>query len=232
MELGTHERWLLMRFLVWLIGDHPFYLGDGRTVERRAEFRAEKPQDRKRRLRMLRAKSKRGQLPSEDQSTLDLLERTSFYANKDECIYGQKPAGQKAHDKIHEGKRLYVAALVCRRLWPVCAPWEILESKIKHYESRSPRALEMRLREFEKEQIESGPLTCQGIVEERFTRYKSFYIMARIPRLANVPSPDQAAQRMEFLRAQGALMAITESERALLTSLCQRTLFQKIDIER
>lgn len=234
MEFDLHERQLLKSFLKWLQNDEQPISLDGRTIEHRAEFHPEEPKDRKTRLRVCRERRKMGQLSDEEQQSLDLLEKTSFYSNRYECVYAQKPARQKAHGNVHEAKRLYVIALVRRRLWPDDSLFDSLlslEIELPSYMDAAPRGLEIRLRQFEREQIESGPLTCLGVVEERFARFKSFCVGTSILHLSNAPGPEQPAERMAFLKEQGALMAITESERALLASLCEYRLFQNTDIK-
>ena len=266
MILLGDERRILKRFLVWLLRDErPITLADGRIVDRRAEFRAETRGARKKRLRALREKKKKGPLSEVDQQILDGLEHSSVYSNKFASVTHEKSSWRRATN-IEEAKRLYVAKLVYRKLCPEKNPYEFLE-RYTRYDNFGPRALEMRLREFQKDRIDSGQMTCRRVVEELFEGFKSFFVLRNMstsrdvansdpipkfnfeitlhadagaanladlipklnpffvgkyyPHLLNIASPEQPAQRMAWMNVQGARMTFTDSERALLVSLCE-----------
>lgn len=266
MILLGDERRVLKRFLVWLLRDErPITLADGRIVDRRAEFRAETRGARKKRLRVLREKKKKGLLSEVERQILDGLEHSSVYSNKFAAVTHQKSSGTRATN-IEDAKRLYVTKLVYRRLCPEKNPYEFLERNTR-YDNFGPRALEMMLRKFQKEHIDSGQMTCQRVVEELFEGFKSFSVLRAMrtsrdvansdaipkfnfeitlhadagaanlanlipklnpffvgkyyPHLLNAASPEQPAQRMAWMKAQGTRMTFTDSERALLVSLCE-----------
>lgn len=218
MFLDANDRRVLKRFLVHLLRDRPsIHLVDGRVVERGATFRAEPREARRKRLRVLRESRKQGLLSNEDQQIRDGLEGSSVYSSGYASVYRRKPAGKRAPN-IQETKRLYVAKLVYEKLCPEKNPYEFLESETC-YESAAPRALEMRLRGFEKECIAAGQITCFQVVESLFRMFKASEVARRHAELyqgfpgLGIP-PANIGRLTELMR-------VTESEIQLLQSLCQ-----------
>jgi hypothetical protein len=189
---------------------------DGRVVKR-GEFQAEAPEARKKRLRALREQRKKGLLSHEDQLMLEGLEGSSVYSSHYASVSRQKPAGRKGAN-VPETKRLYAAALVHKKLCPGKNPYEFLESRTA-YDKADPRALEMRIRRFETEHIETGNVTCLKVVESLFSMFKASEVARRHAELyqgfpcLGIP-PTHIATLTE-------LMKITESEIRLLRSLCK-----------
>lgn len=178
MTIEISERRLLEELFEWLLRDSkPVQLADGRTSEQSAEFRAEERLERKKRLRMFRQKRKDGTLSIGDLQILDSLESSSVYSNQYASVTNRKPTGKKSLGNIEEAKRLYVAKLLSLTLHPGKNPYEFLENETR-YERANPRALEMRIGEFEKHQINGRMLSSARIVEEQFDRFKLNEVMA------------------------------------------------------
>jgi hypothetical protein len=214
---AANERSVLTRFLVHLLRDRPpIVLGDGKVVKREARFRAEHRKDRKSRLQALRKKMKKGLLSNDDRQLLDGLEGSSVYSSGYASVFRQKPAGKRAGN-IPETKRLYVAKLVYEKLCPDRNSNEFLESQTD-YDKAKPRALEMRLRQFEREHIAAGEATLFQLVVSLFSTFKGSEIARRYPALY------QGFPRSRIppnIRKVTDLMRITESEIQLLRSVCR-----------
>lgn len=147
MTPGEFERRVLKRFLVHLLRDGPAIdVGNGRHVRREARFQAEGREGRKKRLRKFREKKGKAHFSPVEQKLLGGLEGSSVYSNGYSSIFQPKPRGKRSRN-ISETKRLYVAALVYKKLCPERDSLEFVEVQTA-YKNSNPRALEMRLRAF------------------------------------------------------------------------------------
>lgn len=229
MLRDANERDVAERFLHFLIRDGlPITLVDGRTVEQRAEFRAQERESRKRRLRLLRQKKKKGQISVEEDQQLEGLERSSVYSNKNASVMRPKPVRKKAPGNLEEKKRLFVADRIFRLLDIEKNRYEDLH---KRYEpSSESRGLEMKLRRFEQDYISAGKLTCEGIVEEQFDRFKSNQVMqlvaenrAEYQRLVS----GSMFERWEYHQEIRHRLRRTEIETKVLSKLCSEIIFSR-----
>ncbi len=218
MLLDGNDRRVFKKFLLHLLRDRPpIHLVDGQVVERGAAFRAEPRDARRKRLRGLRGRRKEALLSNEDRQILDGLEESSVYSSGYASISQRKPAGKRAPN-IPETKRLYVAKLVCEQLYPGKKTYEFLEGE-SCYEKAGPRALEMRLRTFEKEHIAAGNVTCFQVVQFLFSMFKWSEVNRRHAELYHGFPP--LGIPPANIRRLTELMRITESEIRLLRGLCE-----------
>jgi hypothetical protein len=220
MSWDEEERTVLEKFQDWLLRDDlPIRLKDGRIIKQSAEYRAESPTERKRRLREPRYSRKHGGLSNSESELLDLQERTSQYSNKSASVSQQKTYKERARGNVEEAKRLYVAALIARALHPGKDPYKQLNELCDlHPDSRS---IERKIQRFKTKLINSGQLDCERVVEEQFSRYRSPEVLAHSVRLIHAWKLPLSQRVFAFTRAQRERPEFGNSEKKLLAHVCR-----------
>jgi hypothetical protein len=233
----TAHRQVAEDFLAFLLGSGPVaknlsskFQGNNALRQKMStgmEFRAETPSERKKRLRPLREKLRRGRLSPEERQQLEALERSAVYSNMISYITRQKMANRKTHND-EESKRLHVAALLCRYLkhsppasTGAAELCRVLTRTNVYYEEET---LRRRLRRFAKSLRLAGGNASSKIIIEQFELFKYMSVMTEyenaIKRIETLP-PENWERRCFQMRL-GALMAFTPSEYAFVEALDPR----------
>jgi hypothetical protein len=188
------------------------------------EFRAETTSERKKRLRPLREKLRRGRLSPEERQQLEALERSAVYSNMTCYMNRQKMANRKTHND-EESKRLYVAALLCRYL-KHSPPASTGAAELRRVLARTnvyyeEETLRRRVRRFAKSLCLAGENAFSKIIIEQFELFKYMSVMNEyenaIMRIETLP-PENWERRCFQMRL-GALMAFTPYEHAFIEVL-------------
>lgn len=119
---------------------------------------------------------------------------------------------------VEETERLFVAKLVVAKLHPQANPYALLEEKLAQKGAfRTRRAIQMRIRRFEKF-LDSGQFfSTLQVVEQHYSRFKHQVVMNERKDLwAKAPVPLPARQAHVLAR----LTALTKLEGRMLEQLC------------